>query len=166
MGSPNTTCRKYVVLLFGVYNVVLSFHFRNCVYIEMGPNVPKMVASKELRVPLHLPKLEASPSAAKPLVVAKKKPTPISKLRKKVTVASDTEAKRPAAKRKLRENSSRNANGVSKKPHLIDLADSDSSDELSVTETAVVPRAVAKQTDDPLWDGSDSDEDEEYEFDS
>ena len=131
----------------------------------MGPNVPKMVASKELRVPLHLPKLEASPSAAKPLVVTKKKPTPISNLRKKVTVSSGTDARRPAAKRKLRENLSRNANGVVKKPHLIDLADSDSSDELSVTETAVVPRVVEKQSADPLWDGSDSDE-EEYEFDS
>ena len=124
-----------------------------------------MVASKELRVPLHLPKLEASPSAAKPLVVAKKKPTSSSKGRKKVTVASGAEAKRPAAKRKLRAKSSSNANAVVKKPHLIDLADSDSSDELSVTETAVLPRALAKQAADPLWDGSDGD-DEEFEYDS
>ena len=128
--------------------------------------MPKMVASKELRVPLHLPKLEASPSAAKPLVVTKKKPTPSPKLRKKVTVASGVEAKRPVVKRKLRENTSRNVNIVVKKPRLIDLAHSDSSDELSVTETVVLPRVIAKQTADPQCYGCDSDEEEEFEYDS
>lgn len=124
----------------------------------MGPKVSEMVASKELKVSVHLPKVEGLPSAAKPLVVVKKNTT---KLRKNVPVASGALFKKLTPKRKLDENTSSNANVVvsNKKPHLIDLADSDSSDELSVTERAVLPRAAAKQNDaDALWDDSGSEQ--------
>ena len=65
----------------------------------MGPKVADMVASKELKVAVHFPKLEASPSAAKPLVVAKKKSTPAKLLK---TAAVAPLAKKRVLKRKDR----------------------------------------------------------------
>jgi sulfite reductase alpha subunit-like flavoprotein len=123
------------------------------VYIDMSANVAKMIASKELSVFIHLPKLGAPPSVAKSLTAsANKKKNPVAVGRNKET----------GMKRKLDENSSKQAN--KKKPKVIDLADSDSDDVLSVTETVLVPpcAAAAKPTIDILWDEDVSEE--EYEF--
>ena len=128
----------------------LCFFIRSgskCVYIEMGPNVDKMIASKELSVFIHLPRLAAAPSIAKPL--SAKKSTTADRYK-------ETGTKRNTAD----ENSSKQANV--KKPKVIDLAESDSDDELSVTETALAPSAVKHATADILWD-EDTSEDE-FEF--
>lgn len=119
----------------------------------MGPNVAKMIASKELSVFIHLPKLGAPPSIAKSLTASTTK-----KKRSAPTTAgrySET-----GTKRKLDENSSKQANV--KKPKVIDLADSDSDNALSVTETVLPPLSAAKRTADILWDEDVSEE--EFEF--
>ncbi len=120
----------------------------------MGPNVAKMIASKELSVFIHLPKLAAPPSIAKSLTA--------STTKKKTNSASTTAGRHSetGTKRKLDENSSKQANV--KKPKVIDLADSDSDDVLSVTETVLPPLSAAKRTTDILWDEDVSEE--EFEF--
>ena len=139
------------------------YYFRSVVYIETGPHVAKMVASKELNITIHLPKLEAAPSAAKPLKKTVTKP-------RKVAAKSTT--KPTNAKRKkspTNENSSKRANAKAKKPkkstkEVIDLADddSDTSGELSIMEPAAQQssQSAAAKKHDILWDDSE----DEYEF--
>ena len=140
-----------------------------CVYIEMGPNVNKMVASKELSVSIHLPKLDPAPSPTNPHAVLKQKTKIATSNKNSNTVTSSSSSsslssiRKTRSKRKLDENSLNPINTlVSKKPHLIDLAVSDDDDALlSAKKVARSKRGALKQTTDSLWDDESS---SEYEF--